>query len=275
MDSVYQHYNGFTLDDPKTGEHIDSRIDLNCIIKNTDSNKFTRECLPDIENVTSKSSYFDGEIYIKSKFNPRIIEMTLFFPNDESDGDLFYLKRMLAKKYLLKFKWADDWETDEKYLMVKLYNGFESSVYYGKETDYNGEIELKFIAFDPYWRFENEKLIRFENISVGYTNNIKSKGNVDTYPLIYITPNSTTIEMTWKDLPIKLSNLIIGQEYVIDCEKCQFYYIQNGKKVLCETQYESNKLWEYPVIEVDVVNTFKITKGSIKNLNINPNSRLI
>lgn len=272
---TYQHYDSFIIYDPKTKKTTSLKDDFRGLIINTDSVKYDRECMVDFEDTTDKSSSYDGERFVDSKYNPRILTFTIFLTK-ESDGDLTFLKQRLGKKYLQMFKWEDDWETDEKYLMVKLNKGFESVTYYGKESEYQGEITLSFIAPYPYWRFKNEKQIIFNNLKPKDIKNIRSRGNVDTEPIIKITPSTTKVKLRWNDLEVELKDLTIGKEYTMDCVSQEFYcYDDKGIKVNCIKKYVSNSFYDYPQILIDINNSFTITEGSISSIKINPNSQII
>lgn len=272
---TYQHYDSFILYDPKTKKTTSLKDDFRGLIINTDSVKYDRECMVDFEDTTDKSSSYDGERHVKSKYNPRIITFTIFLTK-ESDGDLTFLKQRLGKKYLQMFQWEDDWETDEKYLMVKLQKGFESETYYGKESEYQGEITLSFIAPYPYWKFKKETEIAFENLKANDSKNIKSRGNVDTEPIVKITPSTTKVKLKWNDLNIELKDLTIGKEYTMDCTSQEFYcYDNNGNKENCMKKYVSNNYYDYPEILIDINNSFTIMEGQISSIKINPNSRII
>ena len=272
----YQHYNSFCLRSPITGETKSLKDDYNGIIINENAITYDRECMPDLNIITDKISGVDGELFMKANYQPRVISMTVFFGEiEKTDGDFVRFKEWVGKKYPQEFSWEDDWEED-KYLNVLLYKGFETKTYYGKEGIYNGKVDLQFIAYDPLWRIYNERHIIFENLSVGDNKNIKSKGNVSCNPLIYITPLTTEIGLKWNDLNITLKNLTIGQEYIIDCETEKFYYkTSSGIIVNCIDKYSSNVYLDYPIIDIDLTNNFKITKGKIKKIDIDPRSLIL
>ena len=271
---TYQHYNSFILYDSKTNKTTSLKDDFSGLIINKTSDTYSRESMVDFEDTTDKSNYYDGERFVNSKYNPRILTFTIFLP-PESDGDLILLKQRLGKKYLQEFRYEDDWETDEKYLMVKLNKGFTSETYYGKEGEYRGEIELSFIAPDPYWRFKNEKQIIFNNLKVNDTKNIRSRGNVDTEPIIKLIPSTTKVKLKWNDLNIELKDLTIGTEYTMNCISQEFYcYDSSGNKVNCIKKYVSS-FWDYPQILIDMNNSFTITEGGLSSIKINPNSKII
>lgn len=274
MESVYQHYTSFLLTDIETGETMSLTEDFDAMIINEDDKTYTRECLPDFNDITDKVNFIDGEVFVKSTYEPRTIPMTIFFDGKHSDGDMKRFKKWIGQRFLMKFRWENDWEDEEKYLLVKLKNGLETETFYSN-NEFNSKMKLTFIAYDPFWRYWNEKIITFHDLVSGDSKKVKHRGDVNSYPFIYITPKTANLTLKWNDLEIKLKDLVVGREYTIDCEKCKFYYVQNGKNIGCLKQYESDKYFTYPKFDIKRNNTITLISGEISLLKVNPNTLII
>ena len=268
--SSYQHFTNFNLADPRTGKTKNLYDDFGGIIINTNETYYERECLPQLNFITDKNDTRDGEIFIKANYGVRVIDMEVFFQETLGGDDLFELKRYLGKKYQQIFSW--DGDDEEKSIMVISSGNFKSQVYYQKE--FNGQLSLSFTAHNPYYFINNEKNITFNNLVIGDSKNIRCAGNVDSYPLLKIIPNTTTVTFNWNGLLVILSNLTIGTEYYLDCELCQCYYMSSGIKVLCSDKYKSTKFIDYPSIDCEMKNTFTVINGSF-TIVINPRTRII
>lgn len=269
----YQHFNTFNLYDPITGKTKNSLDDFGGIIINTSDETYDRECMPQINFITDKNDTRDGEIFIRATRGIRNIDnLTMLFSEENGGGDLFELKKWLGKTYQQWFTW--DGDDEEKGIWVVEEGNWKSQVYYNRK--FYGKIQLKFVAHDPYYYKTDEKDVSFTNLTTGYSSNVRCAGNCDSYPIIKITPSTTTLSFKWNNLNITLSNLTIGQTYYLDCELCQCYYISNGIKILAPYgTYNSDKYIQYPEILCEGINTFTIMNGSASSLNIQLNSRII
>lgn len=256
--SDYQHFLSFTLKNPITGKTQSLMNDWDgTIINSQGGDTYNRECMPDMEDLVDKCDTKDGSIYIDSTVQPRIISMTVFFK--KTDGDLTRFKEWVGKKYEQEFMWEDD--DENKYIKVKLHKGFESQVYYGGK-DFNGKFDLEFIAYDPYYRIKAEKILEFNDIQINKRYNVRSRGNVDCYPILYITPKTNNIVINWNGMDIKLSNLTINREYIMNCEDEEFYYLDNnGNRINCISNFESNKHYDFPVMRNELKNSFCLKSG--------------
>jgi len=267
----YQHYNTFNLTDPRTGKTKNCLDDFGGIIINTNDETYERECMPQMNFVTDKNDNRDGEIFIKATRGSRNIDsLTLLFTEENGGGDLFELKRWLGKDYQQWFEW--DGSDEEDGIWVIENGGWKSQVYYQKE--FYGKIELKFIAHNPYYYKTQEKDITFTNLTTGDSKNVRCAGNVDSYPLLKITPSTTSVSFIWNDLTVILSDLTIGTTYYLDCEKCQCYYIANSIKILCFSKYASNIYIDFPSLLCEGTNTINVASGSF-SIAITPRTRII
>ena len=128
---------------------------------------------------------------------------------------------------------------------------------------------VSFIAYSPYWRIKNEERV----ISTG---NVSFKGanNVDSYPLIKITPKENRIAFEWNDIKVILKDLTIDRAYYLDCENGEFYYKQGGDKVACMDSFFTDEYYTLPYLKPFINNTIKMTTGEAK-FEIDLRSRII
>lgn len=267
----YQHFTNFSLTDIRTGKTKNLTEDFGGIIINTNETFYERECMPQQNFITDKNNTRDGEIFIKSTYGVRTLDMTCLFSEELGGGDLFELKQCLGKKYQQIFEWEN--ESNNLGIYVIENGGWKSQVYYQRQ--FYGQIELKFIAHNPYYFIKNERDITFSGLNIGDSKNIKCRGNCDSYPLLKITPTSTLISFKWNDLTVTLSNLTIGQTYYLNCELCQCYYFNNNIKVLSGNNYQSNQYIDYPKIDCEMQNTLNMISGTVSSFVIQLNSRII
>lgn len=266
----YQHYNSFNLTDPRTGKTKNLTDDFGGIIINTSDETYERECMPQMSFITDKNDTRDGEIFIKANYGVRVIDMVCFFSEELGGGDLFELKRWLGKQYQQIFSW--DGDDEEKAIFAILSNKLDSQVYYQKK--FYGKLNLTFTCHNPYYFVNKKEDIPFNNMTVGISKNIRCAGNVDSYPLLKITPSTTSISFNWNGLIVTLNNLTTGTTYYLDCEKCQCYYMVNNIKTLCSDKFQSTKFIDYPSIDCNTTNNLVVLNGSF-SININPRTRII
>lgn len=270
----YTHFNSFNLTDPKTGKTKNLTDDFGGIIINTNEEVYERECMPQINSITAKNDFMDGEIFLDSHYGTRVIDVTCLFSEENGGADLFELKKWIGKKYQQIFNWDDDLEDKAIYAIG---NGdFKSQVYYGKK--FFGKIDLKFVCHSPYYFLLKDRDVKVNqgNSLVINTNYIvKSKGNCDSYPLIKIIPSTTTISFKWNDLTITLSNLTINNPIYLDCGKSRCYEMSNNIKVFTINKYSSNYTYDFPKILCDNTNNIKLLSGGINSMTITPNTKII
>jgi hypothetical protein len=171
------------------------------------------------------------------------------------------------------FSWLDEQFIDKE-IDVIYDKGFDMDVYYGKE--FYGEVELSFIAHDPLWRVKNEKEKIITNPLINTEYYFKSKGNIDSLPIIRITPNGTqsTIVFKWNDLIVTLQN--IDKEIYIDSDgQGQVYEYVNGIKVFQMVKYFSNSDYDMPILTPFIKNKFILLSGSITQVGITLNSKIL
>lgn len=256
----YQYYEDFKLGN-KTLSSFNGKI------INTTSNTKKMNLLPEVEHITDKDTSNDGERYIRSRYQSRIIDISTIF---NEDTDIDELRAWLGNKELQTFSWEDD---DINKEIDVIYNkGFDMEVYYGK--DFYGQVELSFIAPSPLWRIKNEKEKIVTNPIIGIEYYFKSKGNIDSLPIIRITPNGTqsTIVFQWNDLMVTLQN--VNNEIYIDSEG-QVYEIVSGIKVYQMVKYFSNSNYDMPILNPFIKNVFTLVVGSISQVGVTLNSKIL
>lgn len=265
----YTHFNSFNLTDPKTGKTKNITTDFGGIIINTSDEVYERECMPQMNFITVKNDFMDGELYMDAHYGVREISMTILLNEDGSD--LFEFKKWIGKKRQQLFQWDEDRE--EKGIYVILNKQLQSQVYYNKQ--FFCKFELSFIAHNPYYFKLKDRNIIFDNLVIGQDYIVRSKGNVNSYPLIKITPATSTVVFTWNDLTITLNNLTTGSPIFLDCKKCTCYEVINDIKISALSKFASNNTWDFPIINCEDKNIIKLTSGGISEMIITPNTLII
>lgn len=241
---------------------------FNGTIINTEDTKKKYNLLPEIEHITDKDSSNNGERYIRSRYQPRTIPISVIF---EGDVDLEELNAWLGVNKQQTFSWCDEQFVDKE-IDVIYDKGFDMEVYYGKK--FYGEVELSFIAHDPLWRVTNEKDKIITNPAIGNKYYFKNKGNIESLPILKITPNGTqsTIVFTWNDLIITLKN--IDKDIYIDSEGQVYSYV-NGVRTSQMDKYFSNEYYDMPILQPFIKNTFILNTGSVSQLSVTLNSKIL
>jgi len=259
----YQYHEDFRLGN-KTLSYF------NGIIINTNDTTKKYNLLPEISHITDKDTINNGERYIRSQYQPRIMEISVMFNNDT---DIDELNAWLGSNKLQTFSWEDENFLDKE-IDVIYQKGFDMEVYYGKE--FHGEVELSFIAHYPFWRIKNEKEKIVTNPIANTEYYFKSKGNIESLPIIRITPNGTqTIVFKWNDLIITLAN--IDKETYIDSsgESGQVYSYVNGVRIPQMTKFYSNDNYEMPILTPFVKNKLILLSGNVSQISVRLNSRIL
>ncbi|WP_252225088.1 MULTISPECIES: phage tail domain-containing protein [unclassified Clostridium] len=242
--------------------------DFNGTIINNSDDKRTINLLPDIEHVTETNSNCDGEAYIKSRRNPKIINIPVMFSKEG-----VYLNRLtawLGETEQQTFNWISDEEKKE--IDVIYDKGFDMGVYYGGK--FYGQMDLSFIAHDPLWRIKNEHELKFKSSELSTTIPFRGKGNIKCKPTIRLKPNGSQAEIKFRfnDMEVKIKN--ISNEFYIECGTGEVYEMINGIKVYSMTKYFSDEMYNFPIIYPFKVNTFTLLNGSLTELGITLNSKI-
>lgn len=259
----YQYFSDFKLGNKYLSDFG------NATIYNKDANFHNIGMSPEVEHTTDKMDLRDGEIYVASKYNPRVIQIPVFFPEVI---DLNELNAWLCHKEQQVFSWVDD---DDKKEIDVVYNaGFNMDVYYGK--DFYAKMDLTFIAHNPYWRINNERAMTISTPLINEVYNIKNKGNTDCYPLIKIKPNGTQSKIRFKwngEYIVVLQNVIT--DIYIDCEEEEVYTLVAGSKVLCLEKFFSTEYYDFPIIKYGQKNSIQFIEGNVAEVSIQPRTRII
>lgn len=211
---------------------------------------------------------------------------TLDVPNQ---SPVFYKAR--AKPKVIDFDIAMVGEVDDSVISAWLFNNgqegellFEDGRYINAVLNISDGIDIScfksgskdaytypvsFIAYSPYWRIKNEAKVT----STGDTS-FKGANNVDSYPLIKITPQASKVSFKWNDIKVVLKDLKTNRAYYLDCENGEFYYNQGGDKVACMDSFSSDEYYTLPYLKPFVTNTIRVTTGQA-NFEIDLRSRII
>ena len=221
---------------------------------------------PSITHITEQLANQDGELYFGSRVEPRIIDLSIYF---EGAVDLQELTAWLCKKEPQKFMFVDD----DKEINVIYNSSIDLKAFYS--NDFQGLMDVSFIAYDPYFRIVNERPINISNPVIGNKYNIKSKGNVDSFPLIKVKPYRTQSKIRFKfnDMLIVLKN--VDKDIYLDCELEEVYEMNTGRKVLVREKYYSTDYYEFPILPPFTSNTIELIEGSVDEISVLPNSRVL
>lgn len=215
--------------------------------------------------LTEKIPNRHGELFLGYTYNPRIIPVSVYIEED-IDIDEFYA-------WLLDGQNVFSFVDSGKEINVILDNEIDIRAFY--DNGFKGTLDLSFIAYDPFWRVTNEKHIISNNVVLNTPITVKNKGNIESYPLIMVTPYGTQskIRFKWNDNIIILQN--ISKPIYIDCEHEECYEMNLGQKVIVSSKYYSDEYYTYPEIKPYKKNIFELIEGNITSLDINPNSIFI
>ena len=247
--------------------------DMGGVIYDTDDWKRTMNQLPEIEHSTDKDSVNDGERYIQSRYQTRQFENIPIIW--KKDTDLAKVRAWLGSKEPQIFYWRDD---EEHKQILAIYNkSIDFGGFYGDNNEYIGQMEsISFIAHDPLWTIRGEYERKFNPANIGQDYLIKSNGNIKSSPIIRIKVPSTqaTVQFIWNNsLTITLTNVL--NEIYIDCDMGEVYEYKNGIKDYQMIKFTSNSNYDMPEIEPFVWNKIKLLSGSVSEIGVTINSKII
>lgn len=254
-------------DDFNLGGHFLS--DMNGEIYNVDDWKRTMNQVPDMEHSTDKDGTNDGERYIQSRYSTRSFENIPIIW--KAGTDLARIRAWLGKKEPQTFYWRNDEEHKE--IDVILSKSFDFGGFYGKQIQYDGQIEaLSFIAHNPYWRIRGEYERKISSPVIGREYMVKSNGNVNSSPIIRIkvsTPQ-TNVKIQWNDLIITMSS-ITNQVY-IDSDLGEVY---DDNKNNLMTTFTTDNNYTMPILLPFEMNKIKVISGLVSEIGVQLNSLII
>lgn len=222
------------------------------------------ELTPSMEYITEKAALKDGEFFFGSRLNPRVIQRKVYF---EDEVDVDKLTAWLTKGEPQPFSFVGDTK-----VIDVVYDGFLEMECYDSDG-FKGLMDLSFIAHDPYYRINNEKPVIINPIKDEFYT-FKSRGNVDSYPLIKITPASpqSEIRFQWNGVVNTIKD--VNKAIYLDCENEDLYEITDGVKLMTSDKYVNNDYWEFPFVKPFIKNTFQLIKGNVSEVEIKINSRI-
>ena len=221
---------------------------------------------PSITHMTEKLPNRDGELYYGSTVDPRLIELSVYF---EDEVDIEQLSAWLCSKEVQPFSFVDDYkEIDVVYNSIIDMRAFYNSTF-------QGLMDLTFVAYDPYFRVINEKNVTIKSPTINKDYGVKTKGNVDSYPMIKIVPNGTQSKIRFKinDITVVLQN--VSKAIYLDCETEEVYELNAGTKVPVREKFYSTEFYEFPYLKPFSNNTVRILEGTISQIDITLNSRIL
>ena len=216
--------------------------------------------------ITAKLGNHDGELYLGQSYNPRTITIPIFIQND-IDIDEFYA-------WLLNGEQELEFEYSGRKINAVLDNQIDITSYY--DGDYKGLSTLSFIAYNPYWRPIQDTYTTISSPKVNDTKLIKTESNVDSYPIIKITPSTLSrIKFSINDeiVELNLTNNNVGKEITIDCENEEIYDIRFEQKYNLFNIYHSTEYYDFPSLKPYVANKFKFLEGNVSEIKIYHNNR--
>lgn len=241
--------------------------DFSGIKYNPNSSGIPYTSMPSPRHNTTTLSNVNGEKYFSTTYDSRTITIPVFI-YDDIDIDNFYA--WIGKDTPQVFSFIDDF----KEIDAILSKGLDISQWY--TPSFRGFTEIELICFDPLWRLKKEFPIIYENPVINMIYQFKTVANVKSKPIVKITPNGTQTKIKFKfnDMTITLNN--INTEIFIDSYDGEVYKIVNNERVNMFTQYEYISNYEIlPVIKPLEENEFILLEGSVKKIEIIPNSRIL
>lgn len=214
---------------------------------------------------TAKLGNRDGELLVGSTYNPRTITIPIFLQED-IEIDEFYV-------WLLNGEQELEFEDSERKIKAVLDNQINIRSYY--DGDFKGLSTLNFIAYDPYWRAVKDT---YTNIDSNDEIAIKTKGNVECYPIIKLTPttvNNVRIKINDLTITLNIGSDNLNKEITIDCEREEIYDTRSGAEYNLFHIYHSNDFYEFPILKPFVNNIVTLLEGNVANMRIYHNDMWI
>lgn len=216
-----------------------------------------------LEKNTSKLTGRSGEILSMWNYSKRLIDFSVYVDED-FDFDEF-------SAWLLDGEQVFSFEGSGREIDAIFDNTVDLKSYYNN-GDYQGVMELTFVAYNPFWRIQNERSILKDNPNINEIIYIRNRGNMDSAPIIKIVPKtnqSQTIMFNWNDEMITLRN-ITKTVYINSIDNTMYYL--NEEPITYN--YVSNEYYDFPIVKYNKKNTFKLINGDVSQIDIQLNSRI-
>ena len=257
LNTVDCYYNNFRFGDKRLS-------DFGGIIYNEDGWKISNGLTSN--KITTKLGNRDGELYLGQSYNPRTITIPIFIQND-IDIDKFYA-------WLLNGEQELEFEGSGRKIKAVLDNQIDITSYY--DGDYKGLSTLSFIAYDPYWRPIEDTYTTISFPTANTTKLIKTESNVNSYPIIKLTPTTTNkikFSINNEIIVLNLTNDNVGKEITIDCENEEIYDIRFEQKYNLFNIYYCTEYYDFPSLKPYITNEFKFLEGNVSEIKIYHNNR--
>jgi len=202
-------------------------------------------------------------VFYKAKAKPKVIDFDIVMIGEVDDNIISAWLFNNGQEGELLFP-------DGRYInaVLNISDGIDISCFKSGDKDVY-TYPVSFIAYSPYWRIKDEpKVISNEDIF------FIGENNVDSYPLIKITPQDSKVVFKWNNTNVVLKDLTINREYFLDCENGEFYYQQGGDKVACMNSFFTDEYYTLPYLKPFVKNTIEMITGRA-NFEIDLRSRII
>lgn len=207
-----------------------------------------------------------GEIYYGTQLSALTYDVDCYFEQSLSSKEI---ASWICKNEEQRFQYIDD----DKYCNA-VYNGKLEFDIWGGEIEDKSLTTIPFICYEGFWRaIENPMTISRPTINQIYR--INGSNNIDSYPTISIIPSSSTIRLKWNDMYIALKDLGIGKQYCLDGENGDFYYLNSGEKAFAMPCLYTDDYYTMPTLKPFITNEIALLEGSITELTINKNSRIL
>lgn len=268
---TFKYLNDFMLTDLKTNR-TKRMSEFGGIRYNSDSSGIEYN-IPKFTHNTYENDIINGKRLLSTKVEPREIEVPIFLSHEIYETNLVELTKWMCKPYEQIFSWVNDEERKE---IKVIYEDVDMKVLYNR--DFYATATFSFVAYYPFWNIRNESPLIYRNLNTNSViSNIKSRSNIETYPIITVSSSTSqsNIKIKVNDLVVIIGSLDSNIPIIIDSEKEKCYKIVNDIKVDMFNIFESNDALDYPKFSCEEVNKITILNGQNIDLNINMNSRIL
>ena len=237
---------------------------------NPDGDGIKYDSTPDPVHTTIDLPNVHGKYHYKTVYDERIITIPVYI-YDEIDIDKFKSWINSCEEQVFYYC-SQDGSVDYKEIDVVYNKGLDLTSYW--TPSFRGFATLEFVAHYPLWRVRDEDKNVITNPTIGKTYPVITKTNIKSKPLIKVTPNGTqTISLSFNELIMTLTG--VSQPIYIDSFNGEVYTVNNGIRENAFSKFYSNGWYEMPIIKPFEINHIKVASGSVSEIIITPNSRII